>query len=260
MRCVGKVNGVGPELQPDPFGNLELTGQAQVHVEISGTAKRIATGVSEGHSSPSGEPDRRVSKCRWVEVVTTEVGLRTCGPWHWRLAAGQMKWGDEVRRLGRAIRSQGTPVPGYGERQASHHAHGRANLPAAEYPTGKPFVGPALSLAERHIQHPVNLDVVGPVESCGRVVLLPERRIREKQEVQFFVVRVVERSRPGPDGPERRPLGEPARNLRLQRVVGVPLKRYLPIDGGRVGLAERLTEQTSRLAGSGRRSIEIHIH
>src|SRR5205823_14869290 len=188
MRSVGEMDGVGPQLKPDPLGDLEWTGQAEVHVEVSWTAKRIATRVSVTQILGGSSKWVWFSECRRVEVVTSKVRCLTRGVRGRRLAPGQVEGTDEVRRLGRAIRGQSTPVPGYCEGQAGHHAEGRANLPAFENPAGHPSGRPALSLAERHIQHTINLDVVGTVESCGRVVLLPVRRIREEQEVQFFVV------------------------------------------------------------------------
>lgn len=67
MGSVGKAHGVGPKLKAESLGQLELTGQAQVHVEVSRTTELIATSVSVNSSGWNGE-------CRRVEVVTGQVG------------------------------------------------------------------------------------------------------------------------------------------------------------------------------------------
>jgi len=109
------MDGVGPQLKPDPLGDLEWTGQAEVHVEVSWTAKRIATRVSVTQILGGSSKWVWFSECRRVEVVTSKVRCLTRGVRGRRLAPGQVEGTDEVRRLGRAIRGQSTPVPGYCE-------------------------------------------------------------------------------------------------------------------------------------------------
>ena len=47
VRGVGEVDRIRSQLQGEPFGQLELTSQAQVHAEITRAAELVAVGVAE---------------------------------------------------------------------------------------------------------------------------------------------------------------------------------------------------------------------
>ena len=75
MRRVREVDRIRSDLQAEPFGQLELPSQAQVHAEVSRATELVAVGVSEVSVRVAGD-QRRCERAR-VEVSATQVAQST---------------------------------------------------------------------------------------------------------------------------------------------------------------------------------------
>ena len=71
VRRVREVDRICSELQGEPFGQLDLTSQAQVHAEKAGAAELVTVGVSEVSVRISS--NKRRCEHAWVEVSATQV-------------------------------------------------------------------------------------------------------------------------------------------------------------------------------------------
>src|SRR5262249_41962106 len=134
----------------EPFRQVEGTMHAQVHLEISRTAKLIAEGVSKvcvGRTS-----NQRLGKSRRVEVVATHVTWQTLGA----LAEPNMglrgpaidnvEFAHEIGGLSSAVRVQ--VIRGHCEWYSAQAADDGIELPTPKNPAGNAGLRPVLSLAE----------------------------------------------------------------------------------------------------------------
>jgi len=130
MGRVGKAYGIGSRLQADSLRQLELTCEAQVHVEEAGTAELVTVRVSIMCIGIAGY--HRRSERSGIEEVTAKVCGRAGLSRTKRLPTDLVVGSDEISRLDRSICVQRARRTGHGEGRTGHIADHCTHLPSPE--------------------------------------------------------------------------------------------------------------------------------
>ena len=98
------------------------------------------------------------------------------------------EFADQIRRLGSRTISSEAATGGHCKWNSAHIADDRANLPAAEDVAGHSRLQQWLSRSKRELKERPDFEVVGAVKAGRPAVLVPIRRVREKQGGELFIV------------------------------------------------------------------------
>jgi len=182
MGRVGKAYGIGSRLQADSLRQLELTCEAQVHVEEAGTAELITVRVSIMCIGITGY--HRRSERSGIEEVTAKVCGRAGLSRTKRLPTDLVVGSDEISRLDRSICVQRARRTGHGEGRTGHIADHCTHLPSPEDLVTYSGGHPSLPFTERQLKDAVDFEILTAIKTGRSVVLLPVGWVWETERVE----------------------------------------------------------------------------
>src|SRR6266567_1991255 len=212
MWRVGQSERFSTALQAEPLGEFEVAEDTHIQVKQAGPTNGIASNVAEDR------PDRR-RKHAGVEIRARQIARLTARSWS---GADDMYRTVLVRRLGTARGSECAIGSRDGKWRAAHAGKNPVGLPTAGHGIQYPALRPTLPSPKRQFVHAVQFEVGRAVKAGKPLGLAGIGWEGEKQEVQLFIVSVVNGLGPGISNAEHRVSFEFPPDRGLQRII-VPI-------------------------------------